>query len=190
MSTKFPLNLATQPFRKDRPILFASGAVAALMVCSLALLISLAAADRRRSADTRRVIARLEQQIARTAADQARLDELLRRPENAEVLERSLFLNALLYRKSISWTRVFADLEKTLPPEVRLIHIRPQVVSENEVYLEMIVEAKTLGPVFQMVRDLESSDVFGETNVYNVMPPSQSEPLFRCRVSVNYAQKL
>lgn len=190
MSMKFPINLASQPFHKDRPILLASGAVAALMVCSLILLISLALADRHRSADTRRVIARLDQQIERTAAEQARLDALLRRPENAEVLERSLFLNALLYRKGISWTRVFADLEKTLPPNVRLIHIRPQVVSENQVYLEMIVAAQTLGPVFEMVKDLESSDVFGETNVYSVMPPSQSEPLFRCRVSVNYAQKL
>ncbi len=187
---KFPLNLASQPFHRDRPILFASAAVAALMICSLSLLISLAIADRHRSADTRRVIARLDRQIEQTVAEQGRLDALLRRPENAEVMERSLFLNALLYRKGISWTRVFADLEKTLPPNVRLIHIRPQVISENQVYLEMIVAAQTLGPVFEMVKDLESSDVFGETNVYSVVPPSQSEPLFRCRVSVNYAQKL
>ncbi len=190
MSMKFPLNLASRPFHKDRPILFASGAVAALMVCSLILLISLALADRRRSADSRRVIARLDRQMASTVAEQARLDALLRRPENAEVLERSLFLNALLYRKGISWTRVFADLEKTLPPNVRLIHIRPQVVSESEVYLEMIVAAQTPAPIFEMLKQLESSEVFGETHVYNFIPPSQSEPLYRCRVSVNYAQKL
>jgi len=38
------------------------------------------------------------------------------------------------------------------------------------------------------VKDLESSEVFGETNVPSVMPPTQSEPLFRCRVIVTYDQ--
>jgi Tfp pilus assembly protein PilN len=186
---KFPLNLASQPFHKDRPILFASGAVALLMVGSLILLVSLALAGRHRSKDTRRAIAQLDHQIGQAAAEQARLDALIRRPENAEVLERSLGLNLLLYRKGISWTRLFSDLEKTLPPTVRLVQIRPQVVSENEVYLDMVVAAQAPAPVYEMLADLESSDVFGETKVYSFMPPSQSEPTFRCRVSVNYAQK-
>ena len=90
---KVSINLATQPFRKDRPILVASGAVGLLMLGALALLILLAVADHRRSADTRRVISRLDQQLRRAATEQARLDALLHRPENAEVLERSLFLN-------------------------------------------------------------------------------------------------
>jgi Tfp pilus assembly protein PilN len=187
---KFPINLASQPFRKDRPILFASGLVGVLLLFSLALLISLAVQDRKRSADTRRLIELTEQQIQRTAKDQARLESVLRRPENAEVLERSLFLNTLLYRKGISWTKVFADLEKALPPNVRVITIRPQVVSENQVYLEMIVGAESPAPVVDLLTRLESSEVFGATTVYSFLPPSQSDPLYRYRVSVNYAQKL
>lgn len=186
---KFPVNLATQPFHRDRPILVASGAVALLMLCSLVLLISLAIADHRRSADTRRVLARLDQQLSRTAKEQARLDAELRQPENAEVLERSLFLNALLYRKGISWTKVFSDLEKILPPNVRLINIRPQVFSENQVYLEMTLGSDSLPPVIETLTRFESSDVFGATTLYSTVPPSQTDPLYRCRVSVNYAQK-
>jgi Tfp pilus assembly protein PilN len=187
---KFPINLATQPFHKDRPILFASGVVAALMVCSLILLASLAVADRRRSADTRAVIARLDRQIAQATANQARLDAVLRRPENAEVMERSLFLNELLFRKGISWTRVFADLEKTLPPNVRLSMIRPQVLSESQIHLEMMLAAESALAVTDALRALESSEVFGETNVHNIATPSPSDPLYRYRVSVTYAQKL
>jgi Tfp pilus assembly protein PilN len=186
---KFPINLASQPFHRDRPILFASGAVALLLVGSLILLISLAVADRHRSRNTRRVIAQLDKQIEQTTVEQSRLDALLRRPENAEVLERSLGLNALLYRKGISWTRLFADLEKTLPPNVRLVMIRPQVVSEKQINLDMVVAAQAMAPVYDMVKALESSEVFGETNVPSVVPPTQSEPLFRCRVSVNYDQE-
>jgi len=50
---KFPVNLATQPARKDRPILVASGAVGVFLMVTLVVLVSLALADRRRSADTR-----------------------------------------------------------------------------------------------------------------------------------------
>jgi len=187
---RFPLNLATQPFRKDRPILVASAAVGLLMVVSLVLLIGLAVADHQRSAATHRVIDRLDQQLARVAKEQARLDGVLRQPDNAEVLERSLFLNALLYRKGISWTKVFSDLEKVLPPNVRLINIRPQVVSESQVYLEMTLGSESLPPVIETLTRFESSEVFGATTLYSTVPPSQSEPLYRCRVSVNYAQKL
>jgi len=80
---KFSVNLATQPYRKDRPILVASGAVAVLMIGSLILLIWLAVADHGRSAVTRRVIARLDQQVSRVAKEQSRLDAELHQPENA-----------------------------------------------------------------------------------------------------------
>src|SRR5205085_9014952 len=116
INMKVPTNLATQPFRKDRPILFASGLVGLLMVVTLVVLISLALADRRRSADTRQIVRRLDKQIEHAISEQTGLDALLRRPENAEVLERSLFLNSLLFHKGISWTRLFADVEKVLPP--------------------------------------------------------------------------
>jgi len=39
-------------------------------------------------------------------------------------MERSLFLNALIDRKAISWTKLFADLEKVVPYNVRLVSVR------------------------------------------------------------------
>jgi len=70
---------------------------------------------------------------------------VLRRPENAEVLERSVFLNALLYRKGISWTRIFADLEKIVPWNVKVLAIRPSVNSENQVMLDMTLGSRLAG---------------------------------------------
>lgn len=187
---RYPVNLASQPFRRDRPILMASALVGLLLVVTLVILISLAMLDRRRSADTRRVTERLQRQLRAVAAEQTRLDAVLRRPENAEVLERSLFLNTLLHRKGISWTRIFADLEKTEPHNVRIVSIRPQVTSENQIYLEMTVGAESQEPVMEFLTRLEASPLFGATTVYTISAPSQTDPLFRYRVSVNYAQKL
>jgi len=187
---RFPINLASQPFRRDRPIIVASALVGLLLVLSLGTLISLAMLDRRRSAETRQVIARLQRQMQTVAAAQTKLNDVLRRPENAEVLERSLFLNTLLHRKGISWTKILADLEKTEPHNVRIVSIRPQVTSENQIYLEMTVGAESQEPVGEFLIRLEASPLFGATTVYTISAPSQTDPLFRYRVSVNYAQKL
>jgi hypothetical protein len=187
---KVPTNLATQPFLKDRPILFASGLAGLLLVVTLVVLISLALADRRHSAATRQIVRRLDQQIQHAGGEQAALDALLRRPENAEVLDRSLFLNSLLYHKSISWTKLFADIEKVLPPNVRLINIRPQVLSESAVYLDMSVGTDSPPSYIDLLQRLESSEAFGRYTMYSSLPPSQTDPLYRYRVSVNYAQKL
>jgi Tfp pilus assembly protein PilN len=187
---KIAINLATQPLRRDRPMIIASTAAGIALSGLLAMLITLIFLDRDQMRDTRVEITALEQEIRHLSAEQAAVESVLRRPENAEVLERSLFLNALLHRKGISWTRIFADLEKTLPHNVRLISIRPVVNSQNQITLEMNVGAESEPPVVQMLMRLESSDVFGATVVHNMIPPSQTDPLYRYRVSVNYAQKL
>src|SRR6185295_7553729 len=130
---RVPINLASQPSRRDRPFFVAASLACGLLIVLLAALVTLSIADHRRSGDTRRVIARLQDSLRRTTTQQVALDALLRKPENAEVLERSLFLNSLLYRKGVSWSQIFADLEKIVPFNVRIITIRPQVVSEQKV---------------------------------------------------------
>src|ERR1035438_2888107 len=118
---RIPINLASQPFRRDRAVLVASGALGILLIVLLVFLLSLNSLEGVQVAETRKEIARLESQIRSVSARQAHQDAILRKPENAEVLERSLFLNALLYRKGISWTRIFADLEKVVPYNVRIM---------------------------------------------------------------------
>jgi Tfp pilus assembly protein PilN len=187
---KLPLNLSSQPFRRDRLFFVASALACALLTAMLITLGALAIVDHRRSASSRTSIARLEESLRRTASQQSTLDILLRKPENAEVLERSLFLNTLLFRKGVSWSKIFADLETVLPYNVRVITIRPQVVSERQVLLDMTVGSEAIEPVVEMLMRLEASEVFGATTLYTTVPPSQTEPLFRVRVSVNYGQKL
>jgi type IV pilus assembly protein PilN len=187
---KIPINLASEPFRRDRPMVAASVAVSLLLVGTLGMLISLAITDNSQLADARRSISGLNRKIAAATREQARLDAVLRLPENAEVLERSLFLNSLLYRKGISWTRIFADLEATIPHNVRVISIHPAVNSQNQVTLDMTVGAESPEPVIGLLKALESSPLFGSAYLHSSLPPSQTDPLFRYRVSVNYAQKL
>jgi type IV pilus assembly protein PilN len=190
MSARLQINLASEPFHSTRPVLVAASAAAALLIGLFGLLVTLAVMERGQAADASSTIGRLQSQLKKLDADQARLEAVLRQPENAEVLERSLFLNSLLYAKGISWTRLFDDLEKVVPHNVRLISIRPQVSGQNEILLDMVVGSESAQPVVLMLQKLESSPLFGATLIHNSFPPTQSEPLMRYRVSVNYAQKL
>jgi type IV pilus assembly protein PilN len=190
MTPKVAVNLASEPFERTRPMLVASAVAAVFLVILLAVLVALSVTERGQAAELRQTIARLEARQRNLNAEQTRLEATLRQPENAEVLARSLFLNSLLYAKGISWTRLFDDLEKVMPYNVRLISIRPQAGGQGEIQLDMVVGAESAEPVVQLLTRLEGSPVFGATLIHNRWPPTQSEPLLRYRVSVSYVQKL
>jgi type IV pilus assembly protein PilN len=187
---KIPINLASQPFRRDRAMLAASIGVSLLLAATLAGLVLLALEDRAQLADVRADITRLNRQVRAAQTQQAQYDAVLRKPENAEVLDRSVFLNALLVRKGISWSRIFADLEKIVPHNVRVVQIRPSVDARDRVFLDMQVASNDPTPTIELLKALGSSPLFSHPDIKLWQSPTQSEPLWRYRVSVEYAQKL
>ena len=100
----------------------------------------------------------------------------MRQPANAVVLDRSLLFNDIIRRKSISWTRIFSDLETVLPHDVRISAIHPQVNSKDDLSLDMTVEATAPEPVIGFVARLEGSDVFGSTQVSTITRPPKTTP--------------
>jgi hypothetical protein len=191
MAIQLPINLASEPFRRDRTMLVASAALALVLLVLLGIQVSSIIAKRGQSAQIHRTIDRLNAQIQTIGREQSKLNGMLGLPENSDVLQRSLFLNQIIERKAISWTRIFADLEKVMPYNVRLVSVRlPAVDSENQVLLDMQVGAKEQLPVIDLVRKLEASPLFAHTEVQSSAPPSQTDPYYRFHVMVNYAQKL
>jgi len=186
---KIPINLASQPFRRDRAMLVASIGVCVLLAATLGVLISLAMADRTQLAGVRRDISRLNADIRKVAAEQSKMDSVLRKPENAEVLERSVFINSVLARKGLSWTRIFSDLEKLVPYNVRIIQIHPIMDAQDRVSLDMTVATETPAPAVTLLQLLENAP-FSRPDIHLIQKPTQAEPIFKYRVSVDYAQKL
>jgi Tfp pilus assembly protein PilN len=184
------VNLASQQFRRDRPLLIGSAVAGVLLIALLGMLIWLNIGERGRLKSTQAEIDVLDRRLKSVAAEQAKLDAVLGKPANAQVLDYSVLLNSLLYRKGISWTKIFADLEKVLPHNVRVIAIHPSVNAQNQIVLEMDIGAEQPEPLLKFLIKLESSELFGHTSVSTILPPSQSEPLYKYKVNVNYAQKL
>jgi hypothetical protein len=188
---RIPINLSSEPFRRDRPMVAAYTACAVALTALVAVLVFLIVAERHRARDARESVARVSEQLRAITADQAKVDAILRLPPNAEVLQRSVLLNGLIDRKSISWTRIFSDLESVMPYNVRLISVRlPQITSQNEVVLDMIVGVKDSAAMFPFLKKLEESPRFGTVFGHNSQPPALNDPYYRYRITVNYAQKL
>jgi type IV pilus assembly protein PilN len=187
---RLAINLASTPFRQDRTLLAGAALAAVLLVGVLGLEVAVILRTRDAAAESRAELERTSARAAQLAAEQRRLEQSLREPANAEVLGRSIFLNALLVRKGISWTRLFSDLEGVFPHDVRLVAVRPAVTPDNHVQLDMVVGAQAPQPVIELLKRLESAPEFGAVAVLTSSPPSQNEPLYRYRVTVSYAQKL
>ena len=187
---KIPINLASQPFRHDRAMLAASIALSLVLVGTMGALVKLYLTDRAQLADVRGEISALNTKIRSAADDQAKQDAVLRKPQNAEVLERSVFLNSLLLRKGISWTQIFADLEEVLPHNVRILQIHPSVDVGDKITLDIQFGAEAPAPMVELLQTMGESELFSHPEIKSQQAPSQSEPLWRYRVSVDYAQKL
>jgi hypothetical protein len=187
---KIPINLASQPFRHDRALFIGSGVLAVIMLGTLYMLISLARIDHKNKLESMKQLAVARQQLALVQKDQTTVDKDLHQPRNTAILERSVLLNEILLRKGISWTRIFSDLEKIVPYNVQILQIRPQLDNRNRVYLQMVIGADQTTQLNGFLQKLEASDVFGATTVTTIVPPSQTDPLYRYQVSVIYAQKL
>ncbi len=190
------INLASHPFRRERAQNAMLAAISAALVCSLAVLVILILSARGRAAHIRHEIEAERTQLIDLQRQQARFSRVLGRPENADVFSTSVFLNELIARRSVSWTKVFEDLQTVLPANVRLQVVRlPQIPAqeaggENHVQLDMVVGTERPEAVIEMLKRLQHSSLFGAASVINQQPPTQNDPLYKYRVMVSYAQKL
>jgi len=189
MQVRVPINLASEPFSRDRAMLVATIALAIVLAIGLFGQTYLVFQESTRAQEARAAVEQQEQSLRRLTAQQAQFDLVLRQTQNSEVLDRNVFLNTLISRKAVSWTQLFSDLEKVMPGTVRLVSVRPQITPSNQVVLDMTVGAMTGEPVVDMLMRLEGSPLFGATTITTMLPPSQNETLFRYRLSVNYAPK-
>ena len=133
------INLATQPYQDARRFwLRWGGALVALGLLTLILLYSVLTGwvSARKDRD---LIRQREAQIAARDQERAQAEALLSRPENRSTRDRSQFLNDLFQRKAFSWTKVFEDLERVMPPRLHVVSIRPEMGSDAGLNIKLVV---------------------------------------------------
>jgi hypothetical protein len=90
---------------------------------------------------------------------QEELRSYFRSPSVQQVLDRSAFLNSLIAERSFPWTKVFMDLERTLPPGVRIVSISPRLI-DGRAEVELEVGAANDEGKVRFLEAIEKSSVF------------------------------
>jgi Tfp pilus assembly protein PilN len=156
---KLQLNLATAPQPNNRPFLAYSALIGTVGVLALALLSFAAFRSWRANRALRADIARWEDSIQADQQRQRTLASDFRGQQAQQILGRSAFLNSLIDERSFPWTKIFMDLEETIPPGVRVVSIAPRLVNGRaEVTLE--VGAATDEGKIQFLEAVEKSKMF------------------------------
>jgi Tfp pilus assembly protein PilN len=172
---KLQLNLATIPQVNNRPFLAASALGGAVALVALLLLSHAAYSSWQDQRQLRSETSVLQSQIRASEVQQQQLAAYFSSPQAKRVLDRSAFLNSLIDERSFPWTKIFADLERTLPPGVRVVSISPRL-EKDRAEVTMKVGAQSGASEVQFLKAMETSHVFSGLVVKEVTPPTSNEP--------------
>src|SRR5579872_3813541 len=169
---KVRLNLATQPLLTHRRFLAGSstlGAVALIAFFSLGLHVYRA---RKANAEMRAKIAAIALQMEQLQDRRDLLQRFFNLPENAKLHDRAAFINSLIDARSFNWTRMFMDLEDTLPAGVRVVSITPKQ-DKGRVEVKLSVGATNDEAKLKFLKALEDSKTFTDVEVLAVRVSTQ-----------------
>lgn len=171
---RLDINLATRPYEDARQFwLRWGGGIGLLGILTLALLYA-AFAGWSSTLKDRRLEQQYENQIAARDQERARAQAMLDLPQNREVRDRSQFLNALFERKAFSWTRVFEELERVMPGGLHVVSIAPKITPGNALAINLDVAGTSRESALELVRRMESSPSFRQTQIDEESPGSAS----------------
>lgn len=166
------INLATQPYEDARRFYLQWGGLLLLLVVITAALIGLVVRSHRASRDIAHKVEQERRQIAEVDRERAAAEAILNRPENRDVRDKSRFLNALIARKAFSWTQVFSDLEKIVPPRVRIVSIHPAVNSQDQLEIHLEAVGDSHDKAIELMRRMEEAPSFREAQLRQERPES------------------
>ena len=157
---RLDINLATRPYEDAREFWARWGLGVGLLGVLTLVLLGLAVQGWTHAGRDRHEIARLQEQIAERDKERAKAQAFLDMTANRSTRDQSQFLNGLIQRKAFSWTRVFEDLERVMPPNLHVVSLRPELNDQNQMELEMKVVCDTRAAAVELVHRMEGSTHF------------------------------
>ena len=154
------INLASNPYEAAREYTRRMGMlVAALAVLTVGLL-GYIVYQRSHTREVNRQIAAARQEITSLDDEKAKALVTLNQPQNRDVADQSQFLNNLFLRKSLSWTRVFTEMEKMMPPKIHVVSMKPEFNNQNQLVLHVVVATIARDTAVELVKRMEESPHF------------------------------
>lgn len=154
------INLATKPYEDVGKFLTRWGMLTVLLAILTAGLLFTAVSNYRNSRTLNTQIEDRKQKIEALERDRTNAIETLARPENKTVVGTSRFFNDAIQRKSLSWTRIFMNLERIMPNDLHVIAITPELNKDNQLGLRLMVGGSSHDKAVELVQRMEESSTF------------------------------
>ena len=180
------INLATQPYEDVRSFAARWSVLLLLLVVATGAAIYMTYTGWRNAQQYAKGIQREQTEMARMDREIAGAQAILNQPHNKIVREQSAFLNELIARKAFSWTRVFSDLERLIPPRLHVISITPELDDQNQLLLKMTVAGDSRDRVIELLRRMEGSREFRTPQVVNEQPATQGAAGLQFQINAVY----
>jgi type IV pilus assembly protein PilN len=162
---RLDINLATHPYEDAKEFWQRWGAGLAVMGVVTLFLIGLTLWKWHKAANDRTQVGALEHNIAVLDGKLARNEATLNRAENRTLREQSNYLNNLFQQKAFSWTQVFEDLERVMPPRLHVVSIHPEIDASNQLEIKLTVAGDSHDHALDLVRKMEDSKHFQQTHI-------------------------
>ncbi|MBY0494292.1 MAG: hypothetical protein K2Y23_08745 [Cyanobacteria bacterium] len=153
-------NLSTRPFYNERAVRTGLAALAALAIGLTLFNIYEVMQLQGLSRDARQAIARNDAQ-ARDAKDKAQvIRRSIDKDKLAAVQIAANEANALIDRRTFSWTELLNQFQATLPPDVRIAGVTPQSDTEGRRLVQIAVLSKRVEDLEAFMAALEKTGAF------------------------------
>jgi len=154
------INLASRPYEDEGQFYGRWGTALALVILLTGLMIFISVRHYVNSEKSWVSARQAQAKLAELKKEQAQAEQILAEPQNRGTRDKSQFLNAAILRKSFSWTRLMEDLEKVMPPGVRVVSIAPVVDQRDRFILRLDLEGETRDGAIELLRNMEKSPHF------------------------------
>jgi hypothetical protein len=155
-------NLSTRPFYNIRAVHVALGAlalvVAVMTLLNLVQLVSLTRSERTLGARAEQA----EEQANKLREDARRIRSQIDAKELNQVAAAAQEANAIIDLRTFSWSRLFSEIESTLPENVRLTNFSPEEDRQGRLIVNLRVQARRVQDLESFIDALEKTGKFHE----------------------------
>jgi hypothetical protein len=153
-------NLATRPFYNDRLVRVVLGLITIVAAAMTSYNVSEVVRLRSRDAEVRRQTEAAEREAGRLQIEARRIRQTINRDQLAAVQEAAQEANQLIDQRAFSWTDLFNQFEQTLPPEVRISTVTPQVDVNGRMIVAVTVVSRRVEDLDKFIDALEKTGAF------------------------------
>jgi hypothetical protein len=154
------INLASQKY-EDVQQFYKGWSIAIALTAILTItLIVTTVVSYTKSANSNEHIRQLQADIASLQKERADAEAISNRPENHDVTEQKNYWNRQFYRRQLSWTQLFNDLQKIMPARAYVSSVHPEITQEGRLKLSLVIKGDTHGNGLELVQKMEKSERF------------------------------